>query len=110
MERTLPSTRKAILNNGNNSNDSIAKLTITHPFHPFNGQTFEYISQRGKSVRCLDDKGNAYIIPIKYTSMYTSIIGEFSTNGGIVAPIEELVALKELVDDLFAHHETLIEL
>ena len=93
-------TPKTTLHTNNNHEDSISTITITHPFHPEKGKEFEYLGQTAEQVRCLDEKGSIRLIPIKTTSLHIPAIGYSSAEGGIIAPLEELLALKELVDSL----------
>ena len=88
------------LNTGKEITDSVAKITITHPFHPDKGKTFEYLGQRNERVRYLDNQGNIRQIPINNTSLYIAAVDAHSVEGNFVAPVYDLLALKELIDML----------
>jgi len=80
--------------------NGVATITITHPFHPDKGKSFECLRQMKEHVRCLDDKGNIRLFPINITSKYIATIGEHSADGSFIASVEDLLALKELIDSL----------
>jgi len=61
---------------------------------------FEYLGTTNEHVRYIDDEGNVRLIQINNTSLYIPAIGELSINGSFIASIDELLALKGLVDKL----------
>ena len=48
----------------------------------------------------MDEDGSIRLLPIKHTDQYIDAIGELSTGGGLVAPADNLLAVKKLVDGL----------
>src|SRR5215470_11255144 len=49
-------------------------FTVTHPFHPLRGQTFEILAVRnnwgGNRVSYLDTKGRLRTVPVEWTDIY----------------------------------------
>ena len=95
----------SIQHNDKNIGNSIAVVTITHPFHPDCGKTFEYLGEANEKVRCLDENGSIRLIPIKQTDQHIDAIGGLTTGGGLVASVDELLAVKRLVDGLLCGGE-----
>ena len=91
---------KATLHTDNNLSNGVATIIITHPFHPDKGKEFEFLGQTTEYVRCLDEKGNIRLFPIKNTNLHISAIGDRSAEGNFIAPVDDLLELKELVDSL----------
>ena len=91
---------KAIPHTDNNLSNSITTIIITHPFHPDKGKEYEYLGQTTEHVRCMDNKGNIRLFPIKNTNLYITAIDKCSYDENFVAPIDDLLALKELTDRL----------
>ena len=51
-------------------------------------------------MRCLDEKGSIRLIPTKNTSLYVNAIGNLAAGGGFVATVDNLLAIKELLDHI----------
>ena len=92
--------RKSTLYTDNNNTNGIATTTITHPFHPDYGKEFKYLGQTNGIARCLDDEGKLRLFPVKNTSLHISAIGELSASGSFITPVEDLLALKELMSHM----------
>jgi hypothetical protein len=45
------------------------------------------------------------LFPLKNTSLYISAIGELAADGSFITPIDDLLALRELVDQLSGSHD-----
>jgi len=82
------------------NNDGIERIVITHPFHPDNGKEFKYLGQANERVRCLDKQGNIRLFPINSTNLHIPAIGKRAAEGSFFMPVDDLLALKELVDQL----------
>ena len=82
------------------STDGITTITITHPFHPDKGRAFEYLGQKNDQVRYMDANGKVRLLPVNCTDMHIAAVGEHSAEGGFVVSVDDLMALKELIDDL----------
>lgn len=85
--------------------DGITTVTITHPFHPDTGKEFECLGHTPEHARCLDDKGSLRLFPIKSTSLYVPAIGEAFAEGGFVVSVDDLLALKAVLDWLQGRSE-----
>ena len=96
----IPQTHKTVHHNDKTTNDGIAYITINHPFHPDNGKRFEYLSEANDKVRCLDEGGALRLLPIRYTDLHIDAVGEFFADGRFVVPVDDLLAVKKLVDGL----------
>ena len=53
----------------------------------------------------MDEGGNLRLLPIRYTDLYIDAIGEFFADGRFIAPIDDLLSVKKLVNGLLARHE-----
>ena len=82
--------------------DGITTITITHPFHPEQGNEYEYAGQKNNRVRYIDKDGNIRLIPVNCTSLHIPAIGERSAKGSFIAPIDELLELKVLIDRMLS--------
>jgi hypothetical protein len=100
MWLTLPGRSKSTLHTSKKLSDGIATIVITHPFHPDRGNSFECLGQTKKHVKCLDERGNIRLFPINITNLYIATISERSADGSYIASVDDLLALKELIDSL----------
>jgi hypothetical protein len=75
---------------------------VTHPFHPENGEEFDYVGQTTKRgvgyVRCMDSTGELREFPVGSTNLNISPARGNSDGSGFVASIDDLLVLKSLVD------------
>jgi len=53
----------------------------------------------------LDREGKVRLFPLKNTSLHISALGELSSGGSFIAPIDDLLALKELISHLMECRE-----
>jgi len=55
-------------------NDGAEVFTVTHPFHPLRGQTFEILAVRnnwgGDRVSYLDTRGRLRTVPVEWTDIH----------------------------------------
>ena len=96
----MADNHKRTLQTDKNIADGIATITITHPFHPDCGKEYEYLGQAHGSARCIDDEGKLRLFPLKNTSLHITAIGELSAGGSFIAPVDDLLALKKLLEHL----------
>ena len=84
--------------------DTLKVITITHPFHPDNGKSYEYIerihSKLGERVMCSDEAGKLRIFPISITNLLISSISECAEKHNCVTLVDDLFLLKNLIDSL----------
>lgn len=84
-----------------NKRGSISKVTITHPFHPDRGKSYDYLCRinhrYGEHIECSDESGKIRTLPISITDLYMPDINENSNN---IISVDDLLKLKEIVDSI----------
>lgn len=90
--------------------DAAQVFTVTHPFHPLRGQTFEVLAVRnnwgGDRVSYLDAKGQLRTLPLEWTDVHGPDL--LVTIGGERAffRADLLGQLRRLIDEQMARKET----
>jgi hypothetical protein len=87
--------------------DGNGTIAITHPFHPDKDKEYEYLGLVNGRARCVDENGRTRLFPINHTSLQISVIGKGLADGSFIASVEELLALKGLVDQLQGDRQVL---
>ena len=79
-------------------------MTVTHPFHPYSGQSGVCIAKRGnragKRWLLRFDDGQICSIPLQWTDAATSDLEVVAGVGGALCSLTDLLELSELVAHL----------
>ena len=87
----------------------ILVFTVTHPFHPLRGQTFEVVAVRnnwgGDRVSYLDAKGRLRTLPVEWTDVHQPDLVVTVGAGRALFRADRLCQLRRLVDQQMAGGE-----
>jgi hypothetical protein len=104
----MSQTGEKRLHNAKKLPKGVKTITITHPYHPEKGETYEYIGQvkyeYAESVKCADAHGKIKVFPITYTNLHTR--DENAIENDCVMSVANLMSLKELTDSILCSRET----
>jgi hypothetical protein len=86
-------------------------FTVTHPFHPLRGQTFEVLAVRnnwgGDRVSYLDSTGRLRTLPLEWTDVHGPDPLVTVGAGRAFFRVDLLRQLRRLIDEQMVHKETL---
>jgi len=99
--------RKACIADGGNGDEQV--FTVTHPFHPLRGQSFEILAVRnnwgGDRVSYLGSEGRLRTLPLEWTDIHKPNQIVTLGSGRAFFRADLLRQLRRLIDEQIARRE-----